>query len=208
MNGLNNTYDWISGFRRGDLQAVQELFGEHHSTLLNFAERIIRDKKEAREIVMETFIKLLNRRSLFDNTADIKAFLYITVRNGCMDFLRFSRNGRTNEEPTLDPKESEQNFADDQVVHKANNILVSSIESLPAIVQQIFRLLFIEGMTTAVAARQLEIEQRDLLNHRKKGLHQLQTALDDNNLFSTPFFVHFLTVACRTFTAEKMPILK
>jgi RNA polymerase sigma factor (sigma-70 family) len=207
MNEQQITNEWITGFRRGDLQSVRELMVEYNSSLLQFAERIIRDSPEAREIVTETFIKLLNRRTWFDNPADIRAFLYITVRNGCMDFLKFSCNGQPREEKPLNSNESELDFDDAKVLHKANQILLTSLESLDQVGQQIFRCLFMEGMTTTAAARQLEMDQRELLNNRKKIVHQLQTALDENDLYSTPFFVHFLAVTCRTFTAEKISIL-
>jgi RNA polymerase sigma factor (sigma-70 family) len=203
MNVLNQTNEWITGFRRGDLQAVCDLFGVHASALLNFAERIIRDKQEAREIVTETFIKLLNRRQHFDDPADIKAFLYITSRNSCMDFLRFARNGHHTESEHLDLQETDLNITDENTRKKAHQVLLTALDNLPEICRQVFHTLFVEGMPTAAAARHLEIDQRDLLVFRKKCLHQLQSALLDNALFSTPFFVHFLAVASRCQASEE-----
>ena len=205
MNGLKqpHNHEWITGFRRGDMTSVRDLFQAHFSSLLTFAERVIRDRLEAREIVTQTFIKLLNRRLYFEDPADIKAFLYITSRNACMDYLRAARNGRHPEAAPLNLQESDQDFADDAIRIKANRVLLSALENLPILCQQVYRSLFVEGMPTTAAARFLEIDQRELLVERKKCLHELQAALLQNQLFSTPFFVHFLAVASRTYTSEE-----
>lgn len=205
MEGLKpqHTDAWITGFRRGDLSAVRDLYQSHFSSLLPFAERVIRDQQEAREIVTETFIKLLNRRLYFDDPADIKAFLYITTRNTCMDFLRSARNGRQPEPNIADLHESSQDFGEEAIRIKATQVLQSTIENLPVICQQVFRALFIEGMPTTAAARHLEIDQRELLIYRKKCLHEMQSALLENQLFNTPFFVHYLAVASRCHTPEE-----
>lgn len=203
MNGLNHTSEWISGFRRGDLPAVHDLFQAHYASLLSFSERVIRDRQEAREIVMETFIKLLNRRTYFDDPADIKAFLYITARNACMDYLRSVRNGRNAEAIAPDLRESNWDLADEAARTRANVVMVMALENLPIICQQVFRALFVEGMPISSAARHLEIDQRELLLYRKKCLHELQSALADNQVFNTPFFVHFLAVASRVILPEQ-----
>lgn len=206
MNELTQTHDWITGFRSGSLQAVSDLYTTHDSALLNFSEQIIRNRQEAREIVTETFIKLLNRRVWFDNLPDIKAFLYITTRNACMDYLRYTKNLQWANTPALDILESNIDIADKEIQDRAERILWSALENCPAVYQQIFRLLFIEGVPSAAAARQLEIDQRELLISRKKILQQFQMALADNNLYSIPFFIYFLTVACRTHQPVPIPV--
>jgi RNA polymerase sigma factor (sigma-70 family) len=209
MIEMNYTEEWVPGFRRGEAQSVRDLFSTHFSSLLIFAERIIRDKPEAREIVTETFIKLLNRRTFFDDSADIKAFLYITTRNLCMDFLRYARNGRPYAEAPLDIREADMNFSGNMEMDEAGRICLTALENLPPICQQVFKTLFVEGMATGIAARHLDLDPREMLIYRKKCLHQMQAALLDNHLYSTPFFVHFLAVACRANTAaqqEPVPV--
>jgi RNA polymerase sigma-70 factor (ECF subfamily) len=207
MKEMNQTTELISGFRRGSLQAVRNLHTTYYTSLLYFAERIIRDRVSAREIVIETFIKLLNRRSYFDNQADIKAFLFITARNACMDFLRHVKNGRLVEETAKAAPETELDLANEVNSAEAKRVMQEALDGLPAICQQVFTTLFIEGAQTSAAARQLEIDPRELLMYRKKSINQLQAALAEHNLFSTPFFIHYLTVACRkTVTAVKLPV--
>lgn len=207
MKEMNQTTEQIAGFRRGSLQAVRNLYTTHYASLLYFAERIINDRVTAREIVVETFIKLLNRRSYFDNQADIKAFLFITARNSCMDFLRYVKSGRPVEEAVEAVPETELDLANEVNSAEAKRVMQEALDNLPAICQQVFTTLFVEGVQTTAAARQLEMEPRELLIYRKKSINHLQSALSEHNLFSIPFFIHYLTVACRkTATAVTLPV--
>lgn len=203
MKQLNQTQEWLSSFHRGDLQPVRDLIEVYFPALQNFSEHIIRENREAREIVTETFIKLLNRRTAFDNHPDIKAFLYITTRNACMDYLRLARNGQPHTAALPGVQDFDLNLVDNNNRIKANQVLLSSLENLPLICQQVFRSIFVEGNTTAAAARNLEIELRELVNYRKQCLRHFQGILSENELYSTAFFVHFLTVTCRSFTPEE-----
>lgn len=206
MKEMNQTTELISGFRRGSLQAVRNLYTIHYASLLYFAERIIRDRATAREIVVETFIKLLNRRSYFDNQADIKAFLFITTRNTCMDFLRYGKNNRPAEGSDAIVRDTELDLTDEVNMAEAKRVMQEALENMPVICQQVFATVFTDGVPIAAAARQLEIDPRELLIYRKKSMNQLQAALSENNLFSTPFFIHYLTVACRKATAVEVPV--
>lgn len=202
----NQTTEHIAGFRRGSLQSVRNLYTTHYASLLYFAERIIRDRVTAREIVIETFIKLLNRRSFFDNGADIKAFLFITARNTCMDFLRYGKSSRQQDEVSTIVEETGLDLADPVNNTDATRIVREAFEQMPVPWQQVFTILFIEGMQSAAAARQLDMDQREMLIYRKKSMNHLQAALAEHNLFSTPFFIHYLTVACRRPAAVAVPV--
>jgi RNA polymerase sigma factor (sigma-70 family) len=207
MKEMNQTTEQISGFRRGSLQAVRNMYTAHYASLLYFTERIIRDRVTAREIVVETFIKLLNRRSYFDNQADIKAFLFITARNSCMDFLRHAKNSRQAEGTAIAVPDTEMDLTDELNIAEAKRVMQEALENMPAICQQVFTTVFINGVQIAAAARQLDIDARDLLIYRKRSMNQLQAALAEHNLFSTPFFIHYLTIACRkAATAAEVPV--
>lgn len=207
MKENNQTSELIAGFRRGSIQAVSNLYTTHYASLIYFAERIIRDRVTAREIVVETFIKLLNRRSHFDNEADIRAFLFITARNSCMDFLRYAKNGRQVEETAMVVMETGSDLSDEVNMGEAKRVIQEALDHLPASCQQVFTTLFIDGIQISAAARQLEMDPQELLAQRKKAINQLQAALSEHNLYSTPFFIHYLTVACRNEPAAvKAPV--
>lgn len=198
MGEATHTDEIITGFAQGSLKAVREIYRIHEEALTHFAEQIMQDAREARVIVIETFIKLLNRREHFSNHSDIKAFLYIATRNAAVDFLRHLKNnaGKDRDESFI-PPESTENFDDPAIVETADNLLWEGVKGLSSPGQLVFRLLFMNGLPTSTVASQSGMEPEEIFVYRKRMITKLQKVLSDNKLFSTPFFAHFLTVGCR-----------
>src|SRR5438105_5864972 len=86
--------DIITGFQQGDSRAFDDLFDMFYPALCYFAERLIDNRQEGEDIVLDTFQKLYVRREHFETMPNIKAFLYITVRNTCLNYLRYRETQR------------------------------------------------------------------------------------------------------------------
>lgn len=79
----------IAGLRSEKRDAFKSLFDEFHTALYYFAEKITGDKEESKDIVISTFTKLWMRREHFEAIKNIKAFLYITTRHACLDYIKY-----------------------------------------------------------------------------------------------------------------------
>ena len=80
--------DIINAFREGDSQAFDAFFRLHYRPLCYFAAQLMGDPSEAEDIVKDSFVKLWHKHTGFDSPHAIKAFLYVTTRNACINFLR------------------------------------------------------------------------------------------------------------------------
>lgn len=210
MMEKNHTIDWIAAFQSGSLEAVRELYRLHYASLQQFAELLIRDKAAAREIVIETLIKLINRRLHFQNDADIRAFLYITVRNAGLDCLNYWKSNPDAQKEQRENVYTEFSFNDDVDIDRpaATRLLLSAVEKLPRPQREVFRLVFVKGLQPVAVSKQLGMQPREVLLHRKNCIHQLEKVLSRHRLLSTPFLIHFLTVACRTDVRIPETVLK
>src|SRR5688572_18564866 len=79
----------IAGLKNNDEQVFNELYEKFSAALHYFSSRLTQDREEAKDIVVTTFNTLWNLRNNFHSLINIKAFIYITARNRCFDFLRF-----------------------------------------------------------------------------------------------------------------------
>lgn len=61
---------------------------EHKPHLILYASRLIKDRHEIDDIVMSAFTKLLENRDRVTSQQHIRPFLFITVRNGSLQYLR------------------------------------------------------------------------------------------------------------------------
>jgi len=79
---------WINAFRNGDDPSLSYFFKLYSKSLGYFAFRLVQDKLEDEDITEECFVKVWERRSDFKTEENLKAFLYISCRNACLDYLR------------------------------------------------------------------------------------------------------------------------
>jgi len=79
---------------------LKEWFEKLEKPLMNYAFQIVHDREEAQDLVQETFLRFFKQH---EKLLQPKAWLYKTLRNLCISFLR--KNGRlqrTTDEEQLD----------------------------------------------------------------------------------------------------------
>jgi DNA-directed RNA polymerase specialized sigma24 family protein len=79
----------IHGLREGSLQAFKTLFFQHYPEFFSFAYSLLGDKASARSSTTDAFFMLWKKREHFESGKDSKAFLYTTVRNSCLNYLKY-----------------------------------------------------------------------------------------------------------------------
>lgn len=67
------------------MQEIDLIFQQYYRPLCLYATHYLHDIDEAEDVVQDCFVKLISRSIMPEN---IKAFLYISVRNACIDRLR------------------------------------------------------------------------------------------------------------------------
>jgi len=104
----------VQYLRHGIPEAFKVFFFEYYSELFSFSQMLLHDRVAARRITMEAFFLLWDKRSGFDSAKTIKAFLYLTVRNKCLCYLKASGDASQDEEvipASLPPELLRQLFA-------------------------------------------------------------------------------------------------
>jgi RNA polymerase sigma-70 factor (ECF subfamily) len=82
----------IRQIRSGDAGAWDGLIERYEGRLLAFAERRLRDRAAAEDVVQETFIGFLNSLPNFDENRDLQSYLFSIAAHKLTDQLR--RTGR------------------------------------------------------------------------------------------------------------------
>src|SRR5947207_569153 len=80
--------DLISQFRRGNSLAYTTIYNLCAPSIYYFAKRFVNEREVAEDITADTFIKLYRLHENFDTLLNIRAFLHITARNACLNYLR------------------------------------------------------------------------------------------------------------------------
>ena len=79
-------------FLNGEVLIFKHFFKEHFPKFFAFTSRFIDDSYVREDIVQETFIIVWSRHlKMFDSEISLQAFIYRTLRNKCLDYIRHEK---------------------------------------------------------------------------------------------------------------------
>lgn len=85
---IQDDRELVRRVRDGDKQAFEQLYRAYFRNLCEFAYRYVRIPAVCEEIVQELFLNLWRKRDTLDPDGRCRAYLYKSVRNGALDYLK------------------------------------------------------------------------------------------------------------------------
>ncbi|RZM24966.1 MAG: RNA polymerase sigma-70 factor [Pedobacter sp.] len=186
IDRVKQDMQWIEEFRRGNESSLAYFFKEHHRSLCYFASKIVKDERQAEDIVADCFIKLWDRRETFENADKIKAFLYIACRNNCLNYLRNEKRKTNAQELYLRQMDQHSDeifyeIIDTEIV----DILAREIECLPDKCREVFKLIYLGGKNTEEIAQALGLNVQTVRNHKTRAIELLKAQFLKKGLSAT-----------------------
>lgn len=105
----------ILKFAKADKHAFQLIFDYYFGIMLVFGVRNLRNSHDAEDIVQEAFIELWNQKGKFTNANQLKAFLYLTIRNKCLNRIKH-RKIENKYLQSIDTEKPEELFFEEEVI--------------------------------------------------------------------------------------------
>jgi len=173
---IQNAAEIVSELKRGSTKALHAVHDLYYPALRNFAMSLVVDGPAAEDIVAEVFVTLWKKHKDFETLQNIKAFVYISTRNACINHLKklqrdvVMKSGLTNY-LSLDHEE----FALNEMI-KAEVLqqIYEAIEALPSQCKKVFKLCYVEGLSNSEVAEQFSISINTVKNHKVKALGLLR----------------------------------
>jgi RNA polymerase sigma-70 factor (ECF subfamily) len=172
----HNPADIISRLKQGDTQALDELHDLFYPPLCHFAVSLLADAPAAEDIVTEIFVTMWGKHQDFATLQNIKAFLYISTRNACLNHLkRLQRESDMRFSLSTVLSLEREDFALNEMIRaEFLQQIYEAIEALPTQCRKIFKLCYIEGMSNLEVAERLSISVNTVKNHKVKALGLLR----------------------------------
>ena len=101
--------------KRGDVEAFEQLIGQHQKTVYNIAYRLTGNHEDASDVAQEAFIRAYSSLAEFRGDSSFATWLYRIVNNACLDELRKRKRQRLtyiDESVTMDDGEMSRQIAD------------------------------------------------------------------------------------------------
>ena len=176
----------LLNFQTGDPHAFKQVYNHFYQRLYYFSKKIVANQEDAEDIVLNTFIKLFERHQHFNSFSNIKAFLYIAIRNACLDNLRAAkwRNDKQKEYATTIQDEYNLKY-EYEIEGELLEAIHTAINDLPDVCQKIFKMLYFEELKPAAIAKQLNISVDTVYSQKRRALQILRMALVENQMLIT-----------------------
>jgi len=153
------TADFINRFNNGDHQVLKLVFDEYFFLLVAFAAKITGNWEEGKDVASVAFQKLWEGKANFEKKENIRAFLFITVRNSCLNYLKAEvRKRKAQKEIRYTSDENTHESIEDHVHVKMSNPddlqrFNEAVEALPQQCKAVFRLICLGYSNSEIAAK-------------------------------------------------------
>lgn len=167
----------LSALISGQENGLKHYMKLHGSSLRYFAFGIVKDKLLAEEIVSDSFVKLWLGRDRISSESSIKAFLFISTKNACLDQNNLLRNKMVHDNEILDelicPNED---MLTKMIQIELIKLIVDEVDKLPKQQAKIFKMTYFDQKETDEICEELGVTASSIYFARSKALATLKKA--------------------------------
>lgn len=163
------------------------LFLKYHQPLFLYTLKFIEDEAEALDLVQDIFIAVWEKRKYFDVDDQVKAYLFSSVKNSCLNYIKHQKVVKTFEfHAALQLKEmeaayyksGETSLIEKEMFQKIN----SAVDSLTDVYKEIIILSRYEGLKNKEIAERLNIPVRTVETRIFRAIAQLKEKISVQSL--------------------------
>jgi len=167
------------------------LFNTYYSRLCYYAYKIINNQESSKDLVQDIFLKFHNKPAEFSSELAVKNFLYLSVKNACLNFLRHDlvekKFAQTQAETTLVHEEALTHI----IKAEAIVLIKEAIETLPEGCRNVLKLAFFEGLKNEQIALELGISINTVKTQKQRALQLLRVKLPDKTYLLLLFLLQW-----------------
>lgn len=171
-------------FRRialhNDKEAFTFFFNDYYGTLLQFAMLYVPHFEQAEDIVSNVMVRLIKKSHKLSEVNHIENFLFITVKNEALDYLKKEKRREYHSIDTtqdflspeyIDPYEK-------YIEKELRDLIVRTVEALPPKRKMVYKLIKDENMKYAEVSKLLDISERTVNVHMTLAVKELKQAVN------------------------------
>lgn len=181
---------FVKQLKSGDEAAWRSLYRRHYAFLCNVADGYVRDGFTAENIVGDVLFNLYEKRDNLVGGMSLRAYLFIAVRNRCLNWLRRNKGRGGLDAMLIDSTTSMGNGYEDAaegasyepmsriIESELEDEIMRAVNRLPEECRRVFGKSRFENKTYNDIAAELGISINTVRYHIKNALAQLHNDLD------------------------------
>jgi len=174
----NPSSELLQKISEGNEESFTRAFDSYYAGLCYYADKFIHDSDESRSLVQQVFVDLWMKRNKLVIQQSLKAYLFTTVRNYALDYLKH----KLVETKYIREAQPESAAIDRDLIEEAelNARINSAIDELPEKCREIFVLCRFEELHYNEIAQKLGISIKTVEMQMGIALKKLRSKLTDN----------------------------
>ena len=160
-------------FNRGDERAFKKLFDSFFGASCAFVKHYIPEHEAVEDVVQETFINLWEKRGIYSDMVYFKAYLYKSLYNNALFYLRQHKVSEDVDPGIEDDTESALNAIIEEEVHRE---IIAAIDKLPPERRRVVELSMV-GYSQEEIAEKLNISVNTVKTQKRKAYAFLREEL-------------------------------
>ncbi len=159
----------------------ESMYRVHYVNLCNYALRYVKSTKIAEDVVSETFYLLWKNKETLNEVSHLKSYLYKSVYNNCIFYLRSNKRKVSISEIGLQVLENtpkpEKDALDKIIITELEESIKKAVEKLPNQQMKVFKLKRFENKKNKEVAHELNISIKTVEAHMAKATKTLKQEL-------------------------------
>ncbi|WP_300355642.1 RNA polymerase sigma-70 factor [Fluviicola sp.] len=175
----------------GDLKTFEMVFRDYYKPLVRYGNTFLKDSDETEDVVQQVFVSLWEKRTQLDIHTSIRAVLYKSVQNACLNKIKHLKVRDTYAEEMMAVAVPEET-SDPVQVNELNERIQQALESMPEQCGRIFKMSRFEQLRYQEIADQLGLSVKTVENQMGKALKIVREELKDYLPILILFFIQTL----------------
>ncbi len=161
--------------REGKEEAYRVLFEEYYQILSVLALKYVKDKEVVEDTIQDVILELYSHHLQFNHPVALKAFLFLSVKNRSLNFLR---HRQVQERCLSNPVEEENFFLNNIIREEIYYLLQKMIGALSELVRKIYKLT-LQELSHEEIAEQPGLPVNSVKAHKRREKQILKEKLKD-----------------------------
>jgi len=196
---MHITNDLLARLNNNEAAAHADLFNATYADLTVFVFRMIDNEDESEDIAISAITRLIGKKLTFSAVEQLKAYLYISVRNGALNYLRAAQK----EDPFRKKLLEAMPVAEEPVVNKKyelahmHRLIEAGLGKLEKQCAAVIKLTM-EGKQPDEIAKALNISPNQVYTQKSKGIARLREFIEQNGgKYGIPVVIILLALLCK-----------
>lgn len=193
------TNDLLARLNNNEPTAHKELFNVTFSELTVFVYRMIDNEDESEDIAISAITRLLGKKLTFSAVEQLKAYLYISVRNSALNYIRAAQK----EDPFRKKLHEELPVAEEPGINKKyemdhmRKLIEAGLGKLEKQCAAVIRLTM-QNLQPDEIAKALNISPNQVYTQKSKGVARLREFIEENGgKYGIPVVIILLALLCK-----------